>query len=110
MIDNMKIMIVEDDETLAKEIAGYLVKWGYETKTAQNFAKIAEEVTEYAPELVLMDINLPLFDGFYWCRQIRQSSTVPIIYISTAVMTGTKSWRLHRAGTIIWKSRFIWNC
>lgn len=83
MEEKMKIMIVEDDETLAREIARYLVKWGYETRIAENFFDILAEYTAFGAELILMDVNLPMFDGFYWCRQIRQNSTVPIIYISS---------------------------
>lgn len=83
MEEKMKIMIVEDDETLAREIARYLVKWGYETRIAENFSDILAEYAAFGAELILMDVNLPMFDGFYWCRQIRQNSTVPIIYISS---------------------------
>lgn len=83
MEEKMKILIVEDDETLAEEITGFLGKWGYETKAAKNFGDIADEFMKYSPHLVLMDINLPFFDGFYWCKKIRQVSEVPIIYISS---------------------------
>ncbi|MCM1535656.1 MAG: response regulator transcription factor [Clostridium sp.] len=79
----MKIFIVEDDEALLKEIAGYLNKWGYETLLAENFADIAGEALSLNPDLILMDVNLPNFDGFYWCAQIRQISTVPVIFISS---------------------------
>lgn len=79
----MKIMIVEDDEVLAKEIASFLVKWGYETVLAHKFDGIIQEFSRCAPQLLLMDINLPYYDGFYWCHGIRQISTVPIIYISS---------------------------
>ena len=79
----MKIMIVEDDETLAGEIASFLARWGYDTVTAERFDKITEEFALCRPQLVLMDINLPCYDGFYWCRQIRQVSGVPVLYISS---------------------------
>lgn len=79
----MKIFIVEDDEALSEEIAGYLVRWGYETQRAEDFANIAEEALSLNPSLILMDVNLPNFDGFYWCAQIRQASTVPVIFISS---------------------------
>ena len=79
----MKIFIVEDDETLSEEIAGYLVRWGYETERAKDFANIAQEALSANPELILMDVNLPNFDGFYWCAQIRRASTVPVIFISS---------------------------
>lgn len=79
----MKIMIIEDDEVLAKEIASFLLKWGYETERAEDFRDIMTEFSEQMPQLILMDINLPYYDGFYWCSKIRQVSQVPIIYISS---------------------------
>lgn len=79
----MKIMIVEDDETLAREISSFLVRWGYETMTAVKFDGILEEFRQCRPQLVLMDINLPYYDGYYWCGKIRQISDVPILYISS---------------------------
>ena len=79
----MKILIIEDDETLAGEMASFLVRWGYETHTIRRFYSILEEFREIRPQLVLMDINLPFYDGFYWCARIRQVSRVPILYISS---------------------------
>lgn len=79
----MKIMIIEDDRTLAAEIAAFLGRWGYDTVTAKEFHRVLEEFTACRPQLVLMDINLPYYDGFYWCSRIRQVSDVPILYISS---------------------------
>lgn len=79
----MKIMLVEDDEALAGEIGSFLRRWGYETVEARHFDRIGEEFSQQTPQLVLMDINLPFYDGFYWCGQIRQVSDVPILYISS---------------------------
>lgn len=79
----MKILIIEDDETLAGEMASFLIRWGYETHTIRRFDSILEEFREIRPQLVLMDINLPFYDGFYWCARIRQISRVPILYISS---------------------------
>lgn len=76
-------MIVEDDEVLAKEMALFLTKWKYEAIEVRRFENITEEYLNDKPQLILMDINLPYFDGFYWCNQIRQISKVPIIYISS---------------------------
>lgn len=83
MDTKIKIMIVEDDEVLAKEIAIFLAKWQYEAIEVKRFENITEEYTKVRPQLILMDINLPYFDGFYWCNQIRQISKVPIVYISS---------------------------
>ena len=79
----MKIMIIEDEEALAREITSFLTRWGYDTEIAKQFDRILEEFCQYCPQLVLMDINLPYYDGFYWCSRIRQISDVPILYISS---------------------------
>lgn len=80
---SVKIMIVEDDEVLAKEICLFLRKWGYELVLVCEFSDIAAEFAVHRPQLVLLDINLPYYDGFYWCSQIRQISDVPILFISS---------------------------
>jgi sensory transduction protein bceR len=77
-------MIVEDDEIISNSIAGYLEKWQYSTREVQNFQNVVHEFVEYSPDLVLMDINLPYFDGYYFCEEIRKISKVPIIFISSA--------------------------
>ena len=79
----LKIMVVEDDTSLAREICLYLEKWQYEASAADQFEDILQEFMERRPQLILMDINLPFHDGFYWCGQLRQISKVPIIYISS---------------------------
>lgn len=80
MID---IFIVEDDKALSREIQMCLSKWGYNTHEAKKLDDITEEVLSVDPKLVLMDINLPFYDGFYWCNQIRNMLKVPIIFISS---------------------------
>lgn len=83
MEPGMNLFIVEDDKILAHEIQQFLKKWGYETTLARHFDQILSDFTFCHPHLVLMDINLPYFDGFYWCSQIRRISNVPVIYISS---------------------------
>ena len=83
MDTKLRIMIVEDDTALARELGRYLEKWHYETVAAEQFDDIIQEFMEKKPQLVLMDINLPCHDGFYWCSKLRQISKVPIIYISS---------------------------
>ncbi|MDE7273108.1 MAG: response regulator transcription factor [Lachnospiraceae bacterium] len=83
MDTKLKIMMIEDDAALAREISLSLEKWQYEAAVAERFDDILQEFTEKRPQLVLMDINLPCHDGFYWCSQIRQISKVPVIYISS---------------------------
>ena len=83
MDSGMKIVIVEDDEILAREIRQFLEKWGYEVAVAQEFDRIAAECLSCNANLILMDINLPYYDGFYWCSRIREVSQIPLIYISS---------------------------
>lgn len=77
-----RILLVEDDERIASLLGGHLQKYGYEVKIAEQLNDIKLEFAEMKPDLVLLDINLPFFDGFYWCRQIRTISNAPIIFIS----------------------------
>lgn len=83
--DVMKIFIVEDDKTLAREISTFLLRWGYKTAIVHDFLKVSDEFLKLQPQMVLMDVNLPYYDGFYWCAQIRKVSKVPIIYISSRI-------------------------
>ncbi len=79
-----KILIVEDDRVIAQALASHLGKWNYETKCAEDFKNIADEFRRYDPQLVLLDIMLPFFNGFHWCQEIRKVSEVPIIFLSSA--------------------------
>lgn len=78
-----KIMIVEDEEKIRTILQKELSKWGFDAYPSENFEKIFEEFARENPHLVLMDINLPSYDGFYWCRKIRGISKVPVIFISS---------------------------
>ena len=79
-----KILLVEDDAGIAKEIADYAAGWGIEVHIAKNFENIMAEFAKVKPHLVLLDISLPYFDGYYWCSQIRNVSKIPIIFLSSA--------------------------
>ncbi|WP_416198639.1 MAG: DNA-binding response regulator, OmpR family, contains REC and winged-helix (WHTH) domain [Sporanaerobacter sp.] len=78
-----KILIVEDDKILCDNIKQGISKWGYDAFSIENFENVLEEFAKYNPHLVIMDINLPSFDGFYWCQKIRSMSKVPIIFLSS---------------------------
>ncbi|SHK56302.1 DNA-binding response regulator, OmpR family, contains REC and winged-helix (wHTH) domain [Clostridium cavendishii DSM 21758] len=78
-----KIFVVEDDEKIKDIVLENVSKWGYEGKGVESFPNILNEFVEFNPHIVLMDINLPAFDGFYWCNKIREISKVPIIFISS---------------------------
>ncbi len=77
-----KILIIEDDPKIASLLQSHLQKYGYEAIVTEDFNAIIETFQAVHPDLVLLDINLPSFDGFYWCRQIRQHSTCPILFLS----------------------------
>lgn len=79
-----RILIVEDDEIIARAVKEQLENWGFEAQRAENFKNVMKLFAEYDPQLVLMDISLPFFNGYHWCTQIRQVSRVPIIFISSA--------------------------
>lgn len=79
----MRILIAEDDEILAEEIRQFLTKWGYEAVVLAQFEELAKEALSKQPHLILLDINLPFYDGFYWCSKIREQSQVPVIFISS---------------------------
>lgn len=76
-------MIVEDDMKISEIISENIRKWGYESEIVLDFNNVLNEFIDYKPDLVLLDINLPAFDGFYWCNKIREISKVPIIFISS---------------------------
>lgn len=79
-----KIFLVEDDETIAKMVKNHLEKWDYEVRIAQKFDQIMAEFADYEPQLVLMDIGLPFYNGYHWCTQIRKVSNVPVVFLSSA--------------------------
>lgn len=81
---NYRILIVEDDAVIAEEIAKHLNTWGMETCTIGDFSQVMREFTEKSPHLVLMDISLPFYNGYYWCAEIRKVSNVPVIFLSSA--------------------------
>lgn len=79
-----KILIVEDDDIIAKSIKKYLESWSYEVQIVQDFNSVDQEFEDFGADLVLMDITLPYFNGYYWCEKIRKTSNKPIIFISSA--------------------------
>jgi DNA-binding response OmpR family regulator len=76
-------MLVEDDEKIRRIVADTLRKWKYEVIEISSFEQVLDEFTAGQPHLVLLDVNLPVYDGFYWCQQIRSVSKVPIIFLSS---------------------------
>ncbi len=79
-----KILVVEDDAVISEQIGKFLEKWGYEVETVKDFADVMAQFVSCEPQLVLLDIGLPFYNGYYWCSEIRKVSQVPIIFISSA--------------------------
>ena len=79
-----KILIVEDDNTIAERLASHLKKWNYKTVCVRDFKNVMEEFKKTDPQLVILDIGLPFYNGFYWCSELRRNSRVPVVFISSA--------------------------
>ncbi|HPF53615.1 MAG TPA: response regulator transcription factor [Eubacteriales bacterium] len=80
----MLVFIVEDDKVIAGAMAAHLQSWGLKTYVVTDFKNVLTEFVSTTPELVLMDISLPFFNGYHWCTEIRRISKAPIIFISSA--------------------------
>jgi two-component system response regulator protein BraR/BceR len=78
-----KILIIEDDSVIAGVMTEYLARWGYEVRRTQDFEKVLEDFIRFEPQLILMDVVLPYYNGYYWCAEIRKLSRVPVIFISS---------------------------
>ncbi|RAR44367.1 response regulator transcription factor [Paenibacillus sp. MDMC362] len=76
------ILIVEDDERIADKLKSAISKYDFNVRITEDFSRVMDIFADTKPDLVLLDVNLPKFDGFYWCRQIRTQSHCPIIFIS----------------------------
>lgn len=79
-----RILIVEDDEIIARSIQEHLQAWNYEVYRIQDFSQVMAEFAAVQPQLVLMDITLPFFNGYHWCSEIRKVSQVPVVFLSSA--------------------------
>ena len=78
------VLIVEDDEVIAKEVAKHLSLWQMNCTVVEDFQKVIETFNECGPDIVLMDLHLPCYNGFYWCGEIRKVSQVPVVFLSSA--------------------------
>ena len=78
-----RIFVVEDDSVIAGEICRELGAWGFEARSAEDFADVLGEFRAFAPHLVLMDVSLPFHNGYFRCAEIRKESKVPVIFISS---------------------------
>lgn len=78
-----KILIVEDDKTIATQIEKHISSWGCDVKKIEDFTNVISDFSEFNPHLVLLDISLPFFNGYHWCNEIRNISKVPIVFLSS---------------------------
>ena len=78
-----RILIVEDDATIASLLSENLLRWDFEARCVRDFERVLDEFQSFDPQLVLMDISLPFFNGYYWCAEIRKISRLPIIFLSS---------------------------
>ncbi|OJU08384.1 MAG: DNA-binding response regulator [Clostridiales bacterium 43-6] len=79
-----KILIVEDDKVISAAVKNHIKSWGWESERIKDFENVIAFFASYEPQLILMDISLPFFNGYHWCSEIRKISKVPIIFISSA--------------------------
>ena len=79
-----KILLFEDDEAISNSIKNHLENWGFEIAAVRDFRNIINEFNKVNPHIVLLDIMLPFYDGYYWCKEVRKISNVPIVFISSA--------------------------
>lgn len=79
-----RIFVVEDDTVIAGAVTRHLGSWGYQVACATRFDAVLEEFAAFDPQLVLLDITLPFFNGYHWCREIRKVSGVPILFLTSA--------------------------
>ena len=79
-----RILLVEDDPGIAQAVCAHLRQWKLDARCVQNFRAVMEEFTAFDPQLVLLDISLPFFNGYHWCTQIRAVSRGPVVFLSSA--------------------------
>ena len=103
-----KILIFEDEPAIIEAIKQELTKWQYQVEAISDWEQVLEQVQAFKPELILMDISLPAFDGFYWTQKLREFTKVPIIFISSAdldqnaVRANDRGWRLPGKTLCTW--------
>ena len=79
-----RIFLVEDDPVIAGAVSSHLAAWGYQVVRAADFQAVLAEFAACDPQLVLLDLSLPFFNGYHWCREIRAVSKAPIVFLSSA--------------------------
>ncbi|HEL9633336.1 TPA: response regulator transcription factor [Streptococcus suis] len=78
-----RILLVEDDRIISQLVAKNLTNWGYQVQEVQDFQTVLDQISDFQPHLILLDIGLPFFNGYYLCQEIRKTSRVPIMFLSS---------------------------
>lgn len=78
-----RILLVEDDRVISQLVAKNLTNWGYQVQEVKDFQTVLDQISDFQPHLILLDIGLPFFNGYYWCQEIRKTSRVPIMFLSS---------------------------
>ncbi|HEP1843188.1 TPA: response regulator transcription factor [Streptococcus suis] len=78
-----RILLVEDDRIISQLVAKNLTNWGYQVQEVQDFQTVLDQISDFQPHLILLDIGLPFFNGYFWCQEIRKTSRVPIMFLSS---------------------------
>ena len=79
-----RILLVEDDPIIAQTVQTHLTSWGWQVQAATDFSNVMADFAAFDPQLVLLDIGLPVYNGYHWCGEIRKQSRVPVIFLSSA--------------------------
>ena len=82
-VSPVKILLIEDDQSIFEIVQQRLQQWGFIVKGVKDFQAVMDDYRTFAPNLVMIDIQLPAYDGFHWCREIRAESNVPILFLSS---------------------------
>ena len=88
-----KILLVEDDQVIRQQVGKLLSEWGFEVVLVEDFMEVLSLFVQSEPHLVLMDIGLPLFNGYHWCQEIRKISKVPSCFSLRETRRWILSWR-----------------
>lgn len=102
----MRIAIIEDDDTTRQELAKLLTRYGYDTVQPDHFEDMAAELPGFPADLILMDVNLPYENGYELCRRIRDTSRIPVVFV-TSRDTSKDELKSIRAGGIDFYSQAI---
>ena len=104
-----RITIVEDDRGIAEALTAQLRRWDFDARGVRDFRRVADEVREWDPQLVLMDVALPFFNGYHWCAEIRRTSRVPILFLSSASDNLNIVMAINMGGDDFVAKPFDWN-